>query len=138
MNAPLGPGTYTIKLNDFGKPSLYTSEGTHLDHPRFETTGDGRLRFEILNPSDISDSLIFSEPPISWSDGEEPLGTPLGNSHRVEGNILTLDVHPPILDPLAVTYHFTLLLNRGNISEVLWAHDGSRPLDPTIIEKPPE
>jgi hypothetical protein len=138
MNATLGPGTYIIKLNDFGKPSLYTSEGAHLDHPRFETTGDSRFHFEILNVSDIPDSLIFSEPPISWSDGEEPLGTPLGNSHHVEGNILTLDVRLPVLDPLTVTYHFTLYLNRGDITEVLWTSDGVRPLDPTIIEKPPE
>jgi hypothetical protein len=134
MHATLGPGTYTIKLNDFGKPSLYTSDGTRLDDPTFETKGAARIAFEILNISEIPDSLVFSEHPVTWSDGVEPFG----NSHHLEGNTLTLNVHPPVTEPLTVTYHFKLHLNLGDISEVLWSSDGSRPLDPTIIEKPPE
>lgn len=137
MNATLGPGTYHIKLNDSGKPSLYMSDGTHLDDPTFETIGDASIAFEILNISDIPDSLIFSETPITWSDGAEPLGVPIGNSHHREGNTLTLDVRPPVKEPVTVTYHFTLHLNLGDIPEVLWASDGSRPLDPTIVENPP-
>jgi hypothetical protein len=136
MKTVYGPGSYAIKLNGSGKPSLYTDGGTTpLDDPTFHTIGNARLVFAILDTSEIPDALIFSDPPMTWGDKENPLG----NSHAVEGKTtLTLNVRPPAGAPLTATYHFKLHLDLGGLRHDLWSHDGKRRVDPTIIEKPPE
>jgi hypothetical protein len=142
MSKIYGQGAYTIKLNDFGKPSLYEADGTTpLDDPTtFMTTGNASIVFQVLeNTSAGAAPLVFSNSPISWSGGQNSGESPAGNRHQVDsGTLLTLSVSPPPLSPAAVTYHFTLELNLGGITDGLWSHDGKRRIDPTIIEKPPE
>jgi len=131
-----GPGTYTIKLNDCGKPSLYApGRAEPLDDPQFESFGNSSFFFQILDPI-----ITFAEEqPITWGELEsEP--EPRGNCHQTvkELGILILNVMPsPALKPISPTYHFVLHLNVGGIPDVLWTADGSRPLDPTIVENPP-
>jgi hypothetical protein len=129
------PGTYTIKLNASGQPSLYAAGGTApLDDPQFESSGNTSFFFQILDRSLIA---FDEERPITWGELESE---PLGNCHHIvkELSLLILNVTPSALMPDSTTYHFTLNLNVGDNSDVLWTADGSRPLDPTIVEKPPE
>jgi hypothetical protein len=129
-----GPGRYTIKLSDAQKPSLYASDGTTpIDHPTFQTFGEGRLVFKIEDLSEIEDPLSFEETPITWSEPEPP-----GNTLRLEGKTsLTLDVCHPAAWKEAQEYHFKLHLTRGGIDQKLWTHDGTVVVDPTIVENPP-
>jgi hypothetical protein len=132
---PLGPGTYLVRRNANGKPSLYTSDGTPIQNPIFQTIGDAVLTFEIENDNNLRDGFIFTASPLSWSDGAEPIG----NQFVRNGNTsLVLNVRPPLAQRLTVTYHFQLHFNSGEIEDVLWSDDGGTVLDPTIIEKPPE
>ena len=134
MDTVYGPGTYVIRLNGCGKPSLYTFDGaTPIDDPRFESSGNASFFFQIQDSS-----LRFDESrPITWSELESE---PIGNYHHVmkEVNILILNITPPVVLPESLTYHFKLHLNLGELDEVLWSHDGEFIVDPTIIEKPPE
>lgn len=132
------PGTYTIKLNDCGKPSLYGANGTTpIDDPQFESSGNASFFFQILERSLIS---FDPERPITWGElGWAP--EPPGNSHHVvtEVSTLILNVTPAMTSmmPVSTRYHFTLHFNVGGRSDVLWKSDGSKPLDPTIVENPP-
>jgi len=139
--APYGPGTYLIKLNGSCQPSLYTFDGKPIDDPRFESFGNASFFFSLAYVT----SLAFSQEPMTWHDGDNNrLPEPFGNGHRLveEVKVLILNVTPPIMDlGEPQHHHFTLHLNVGGIhdhDDVLWMSDGSRPLDPTIIEKPPE
>jgi hypothetical protein len=133
------PGFYTVKLNESQRPSLYQADGTTPldDHPAFRSVGKASFVFQVLEATadDACEPLFFSDPPILWGD----LQHPIGNRHRMEQKtLLTLDVDPPDSMPVTTTYHFTLQLNHGGIDDVLWSHDGTVVVDPTIVEKPPE
>ncbi len=135
--SPYGPGTYFIKINASGHPSLYTPDGTPIDDPQFESSGNASFFFSL----GLDESISFAQDPLTWRDVEGNLmSEPFGNGHRIveEVRLLILNVTPPALMPVSVpSYHFTLHLNVGGLSDVLWASDGSQPLDPTIIEKAP-
>jgi hypothetical protein len=136
--SPYGPGTYFIKLNASGHPGMYAPDGMPIDDPRFESSGNASFFFSL----GLDESVAFSEDPMTWRDADgNMMSEPFGNGHRVmeEVRVLILNVTPPVVMPASLpSYHFTLHLNVGDASDVLWASDGSRPLDPTIIEKPPE
>ena len=134
MATVYGPGTYYIKLNDSGKPSLFGPDRTTpIDDPQFETSGNASFFFQIF---DTGLMAFNPERPVTWKELESK---PLGNSyHIVKGmGILILNVTPPLMAPVSTTYHFTLHLDVGDVHEVLWTADGSLPLDPTVIENPP-
>ena len=130
---PLGPGTYHVRRNASGKPSLYTSGGTPIQDPSFETIGAATLIFKIED--DNKNGYVFSATPLTWE-----AETPAGNRVVRDPNnvLLTLSVTSPPPEAPAKTYHFLLRFNSGEIPDVLWSHDGGTVLDPTIIEKPPE
>lgn len=134
--APYGPGTYFIKRNAAGTPSLYTQDGSPIDDPRFESAGNSSFFFSI----DRDESIAFDRRPIAWRDfAANAIPEPYGNSHSVvDRKVLVLNVIPPVLLPVPqITYFFTLRLNVGDSPSVLWASDGSRVVDPTIVENPP-
>jgi hypothetical protein len=128
-----GPGTYTVTLNAQDKPALIPpGMTTPIDHVTFETCG-GTFLFVITDES-LPEPLTFHPIPITWHSQGELIPPPSGNSTSLDGNTLTLTVSPP--EELQ-THHFGLHFNLGDIALELWSADGLRPLDPTIIEKPP-
>jgi hypothetical protein len=54
-----------------------------------------------------------------------------------EVSTLILNVTPATMMFVVTKHHFILRLNVGDIYDVLWKSDGSEPLDPTIVENPP-
>jgi hypothetical protein len=127
-----GPGTYVIKLIDPDKPALFDQNGNPLNDSPFETCG-GVFHFTISEEAQ-QDLLAFSPIPITWHAQEELTPPPSGNITSLEGDTLKLTVSPPEAEHI---YHFGLHFNLGRIELRLWSADGLRPLDPTIIEKPP-
>ncbi len=135
-----GPGLYIVKLNGHGKPALYDTGGEPLGDYTFETTGDALLVFEIHNTIDIANSFTFGNTPITWSLGGKRIVQPVGNSYEMEGSTkLAWQIQPPKTSPLPVTYQFTLWFTLGGAIEAqpLVSADGT-PIDPTIVEKPPD
>jgi len=128
----LGPGTYQVRINAVGKPSLFDGE-TPLDDPTFETTGTTAIKFEIEDPTGILDFTLI---PITWRGLAADINPP-DNVPVLDGKRLTLEVNVGPGQPER-TLVFTLHFNRGDIGDVLWTHDGKAVVDPTIVEKPPE
>jgi hypothetical protein len=138
MSEPYGPGTYAIQLNASGTPSLYTLDGTPIaDDPQFQTTGNASLFFQIFDSR-----IAFDEEPIVWHDDLscDRLPQPAGNGHVVDetSKVLALNVIPSPLALVIPTYRFKLRVKVDGNPEQLRTPDGSRVVDPTIIEKPPE
>jgi hypothetical protein len=137
MSELYGPDTYVIQLNASGTPSLYTFDGTPTaDDPQFQTAGNASFFFQIFDSR-----ITFDEEPITWWDlTGSRMPEPGGNGHSVakDVKVLTLNVTPPPASEVIPTYHFKLHVKVDDSSEVLWTSDGSRAVDPTIIEKPPE
>jgi hypothetical protein len=138
MSDLYGPGTYVIQLNGSDTPSLYKLDGTPLDgDPQFQTTGNASLFFQIFDAR-----IAFDEEPIIWQDdlAGDRLPQPAGNGHVVDetSKVLALNVIPSPLALVIPTYHFKLRVKVDDKPELLRTPDGSRVVDPTIIERPPE
>ena len=137
MSETYGPDTYVIQLNASETPSLYTFDGTPTaGDPQFQAAGNASFFFQVFDSR-----ITFAEEPITWWD---PTGSrmpePGGNGHSVakDVKVLTLNVTPLPASEVIPTYHFKLHVMVDDRPEVLWTSDGSRVVDPTIIEKPPE
>ncbi|HEX3530083.1 MAG TPA: hypothetical protein VH988_23735 [Thermoanaerobaculia bacterium] len=129
------PDTYFIKLNEINNlPSLYTWNGAPIDDPRFASFGNSSFFFQIETGAPLS--FGKEDAAIIWGEfGLDP--EPPGICHHVmeAGSILILNVTTPLNPPQAApAYHFKLQFKDGT---VLWSHDGTYNVDPTIVENPP-
>ena len=133
MSQLLGQGRYYVKvINDCEKPTLHReAEGPALDDAMLLAEA-GRLStfiFEILS-LDSPPLIHFAQTPITWNHGEPSGLHPLEN----DGTTLTLKITPGEIT-ICQESPFELCFDNG---AVLWSASGVGPLDPTIIEKPPE
>ena len=133
MSHLLGQGHYFVKItNDQRKPTLHREpEGPALDDARFLAVAGvlSTFSFEILN-LDAPPIVHFAPTPVTWSN-EPASGL---QPPEVVGVTLTLKIAPGMIT-IDQEFHFDLCFDNG---AMLWSADGLRPLDPTIIEKPPE
>lgn len=133
MRQLLGQGRYFVKVtNDREKPTLHREpDGPALDDARFLAPAGtlSTFDFEILNLDPLP-IVHFARPPITWRNGD-PAGL---QPPEVCDGTLTLKIAPGVIT-IDQELHFDLCFDNG---AVLWSAQGVRPLDPTIIEKPPE
>lgn len=140
MSTKYLPGTYTIKPNGSGQPSLYEGDGTTpLDDPDpsfFAQAQGNTIPLTFFFQIQDSVPLLFSQQnPITWKDLVPPSSVQVSSSRT----IMTLNVTPA----KEVTHHFQLNFEPQQANsqsvreEVLWSHDSTVILDPTIVENPP-
>lgn len=127
------PGRYQIEL-DGKQPILHKRDGALLEDQIFDATAgwESLFTFEIVN---LDLPFRFSQPPgpqpIDWFSAGNPIEQPPHIHHEVreEGTVLDLKVNPP--NPLPPENEFRFVFNFEN-------GEGLDPLDPTIVEKPPD
>lgn len=132
------PGTYLIEFND-GTPSLHTGQGTLLqDHSFRAPAGNDQIFIFAIQDPQIHYSQPPGPEPIAWFNiAVEPIERPadIEPSFSVDRMVLTLHVDPPPDLAFDLVFRFKLFFDNG-LS--LGPDDGVKPLDPTIIEKPPD
>jgi hypothetical protein len=135
MSITFGPGTYFIELNENDKPILLTHSGIPLEDPEFRAVAgqESSFTFEI-KAQDNERLFTFAELPITWTGRD---GQPMKQPPSIYIVAVTITVNPPSPLRFEKRFPFDLRFDVGESSEGLWSADGTKPLDPTIVENPP-
>lgn len=130
-------GAYFIELDGQCNPILKQEDGAPLEpHPKFLAVEGPSSDFIFeIRVSDLN--FGFGPTALEWRDNGVAVPQPDSIRSCLFGRKLTLTVFPPSAITLDVLFDFVLFFSNGKQIEASTAH-GDRPLDPTIVERPPE
>lgn len=120
------PGHYCIKFDD-DIPNVHICQGSGLENLDFDAiAGDeSTFAFEI-----VESEVRFSETPITWLTVDQEQPPSVHSEIGPENKVLSIRVTPPDTQTSEHQFHFRM--NFDNDTSL------GPPLDPTIVEKPPQ